>query len=188
MTEKKKNTAIVFLSITLVILLLFLVLSVTENKSAQNVVTEKAQSQTETLTSQPQRSQISNDTSVIEKENVCINFLKTYYSVQHSTSKAASLPECKAYLTERLYNQLIPKEDGTEYAQDEVDVDYTSSITVKDTYISQDDSDELIVRSTIKRTVNEMQSVNEYFISLKLEYVSDEWLVDDFELISVQGG
>lgn len=185
MTEKKKDTAIVFLSITSVILLLFLVLSVTENK---NVATEKAQSQTETLTSQPQRSQISNDTSVIEKENVCINFLKTYYSVQHSTSKAASLPECKAYLTERLYNQLIPKEDGTEYAQDEVDVDYTSSITVKDTYISQDDSDELIVRSTIKRTVNEMQSVNEYFISLKLEYVSDEWLVDDFELISVQGG
>ncbi len=188
MNEKRKNMLIAFLTLTSIILFIFLLLSVKSNKNSEKISIEEKTEQIEVLGSQLQEYQKTDDNSSIEKENVCTNFLKTYYSVQHSKSKTASLPECKAYLTEQLYNSLSPAEEGTEYEQKDIDIDYTSSISIKDTYLNSVDSDKLIIRCTIKKTVNDMQSVNEYFVSLKVENVGDQWLVSNFELISIQGG
>lgn len=186
--ENKKNILIVLLILAAIILSITLILTIKDNKNSENVASDENQKQIELLSSQLQEYQSDNNNDNIEKENVCINFLKTYYSVQHSTSKAASLPQCKPYLTEQLYNKLFPAADGKEYEQGDVDVDYTSSISIKDTYSNNSDSDKLIVRCTIKRTVNKQQSINEYFVSFNMENVNKEWLIRNFELISVQGG
>lgn len=188
MSEKRKNMLIIFLVLTSIVLIILLILSENNNKNSKNIPIEEKTQQIEVLNAQLQNYQIIDDNSIIEKENVCTNFLKTYYSVQHSKSKAASLPECKAYLTTQLYDKLSPIEEGTEYSQENVDIDYTSSISIKDTYLNRSDSEKLIVHCTIKRTINDIQSINEYFVSLKVENVNDEWLVSNFELISVMGG
>lgn len=188
MTEKRKNILIIFLVLTSIILTILLVLSVNNSKNSNNIPIKENTQQIEVLNAQLQNYQTIDDNSSIEKENVCTNFLKTYYSVQHSKSKAASLPECKAYLTTQLYDKLSPAEEGTEYSQKDVDIDYTSSISIKDTYLNRSDPERLIVRCAIKRTINDIQSVNEYFVSLKVENVNNEWLVSNFELISIMGG
>ncbi len=188
MTEKRKNALIIFLSLSAIVLIILLILSIKSNKNSKYIPVEEKAQQIEVLNSQVQNYQTIDDNSSIEKENVCTNFLKTYYSLQHSKSKAASLPECKAYITEQLYDKLSPAEEGTEYSQQDVDIDYTSSISIKDTYLNRSDPERLIVHCTIKRTINDIQSINEYFVSLKVEKVNDEWLVSNFELISVMGG
>lgn len=188
MTEKRKNILIIFLGLTSIVLVIFLVLSVNNNKNSKDIPIEEKASQIEILNSHLQNYQTADTNNNIEKENVCTNFLKTYYSVQHSKSKAASLPECKPYLTTQLYDKLSPAEDGTEYSAEDVDIDYTSSISIKDTYLNRSDSNRLIVHCTIKRTINDIQSINEYFVSLKVENVNEEWRVSSFELISVIGG
>lgn len=187
MTEKKKNILIIFLALTSIILFIFLMLSTTENNNSQDITSENNLEQIESLKEDLLEYQNDNDTSSIEKENVCTNFLKKYYSVQHSKSKSASLPECKSYLTEQLYNKLLPDEESTEYPNDVVDIDYTSSISINNTYINNADPNKLIIRCTIKRTINDMQSVNEYFVSLTVESINDEWLINSFEVISIQG-
>lgn len=184
MTDKKKNVLIVFLILTSIILLCLLVISGKSNENQANTTSVNHQ-QVEISEKQSQEYQIKNDTSAIEKKNVCINFLKTYYSIQHSTSKNASITDCKTYLTENLYNSLLPAEDGTEQSQS--DIDFTSSISVKDVYINSEDSEKLIARCTIKKTVNNLQSINEYFIALTFENINNEWRINSFDLISVQG-
>lgn len=189
MNNKRKNVIIAFLFLATVILLILLILSVNSNKGSKNTNIDEKTEQIEVLNSQLQEYQKNDDTSITEKKNVCTNFLRTYYSVQHSTTKSAALPECKKYLTEQLYNKLSPGEkSGTEYAQKNVDIDYTSSISIKDAYIDCGDSDKLIIRCAIKRTVNGMQSINEYFVFFRVENINDEWLISNFELISIQGG
>lgn len=188
MTYKRKNIFIMILILIVIVLSICLALSINSNKNIKVDASNESQEKIEILNSQLQEYQNKTDDSIVEKENVCSNFLKTYYSVRHSTSKAASLPECKAYLTEQLYNKLTPAEEGTEYSQEDVNVDYTSSISIKKAYQSNSDPNELIIRCTIKKTVNDMQSINEYFVLLKVENINQEWLVSNFELISVQGG
>lgn len=186
--EQRKNISIIFLTLTTIILSISLILTINSNKNSEMKNTQENQERIEILNSQMQEYKAADNNSNIEKENVCRNFLKTYYSVHHSTSKAAALSDCRIYLTDKLYNKLSPADEESEYTQNEVDIDYTSTISIKEAYQNQSDPNELIVQCTIKRTVNDMQNINEYFVLFKLEKNSNEWLIDNFELISVQGG
>lgn len=189
MTNKRKNILIIFL-FTAVIALTVSMVTVLYNsdKSISEADIQEYQDRIDLLSSQLQEEKASADDYTAVIENVCSNFLKAYYSVQHSTSQAASAETAKSYCTEELFNRISPESSGDEYTPDELDIDYSSSILIHKTYCSLSDPEEIIVSCTINKNVNDMKSSNSYYINLSVKNVNNEWLVDGFELTAVQEG
>lgn len=183
MTEKKK-TLIIFFLFALVIALIITIFN--SDKSNQKS-DQSYQQKIDLLNSQLQKERNTSDNSIIIIENVCTKFLKSYYSVQHSNSQTASTDKTKVYCTQELFNKLHPQESGDEYTNDELDLDYSSEIFIHETYLDLDNSNKLIIYCTLKKTVNEIKSSNDYYIEMTVENINDEWLVDDYNLIAVQG-
>ena len=119
------------------------------------------------------------------KEAVCKDFLTAYYTVYHAKSKLVNLPECRKYVTDYLYSSLSPEDEGSsEYSDDEIDIDYSSSITINQCYQDINNPDRILVKCSIKKTVNKLQSVNDYFAIFNLTESEEGWLINNFELIS----
>lgn len=180
MTDKIKNTLIVILIIIIAILSAVLINSKSENKP------DEYQAKVSVLQDENSKLLQSNfENDVSTKMNVCTNFLTDYYTVSHSKSKLVNLPKCKKYMTEDLYNYLSPSDQSdAEYSQDEIDMDYNSTISIKNYYADCNDSEKLIVHCTINKTINETKNSNDYFIELHLEQNEDNWLIDYFDIIS----
>ncbi|MCM1219453.1 MAG: hypothetical protein NC548_33660 [Lachnospiraceae bacterium] len=179
--EKVKTIVIALLSITLVILCIFLFTgkkedtNISENELHNTVIT--TQPTTDNL--------VFTDDNAKVKEEVCKNFLTAYYTVYHAKSKLVNLPECKKYITDYLYSSLLPNESSSsEYSADEVDIDYSSSITINQSYQDINNPDKLLISCTIKKTVNDLQSINDYYILFYLDESDSGWLINQFELIS----
>lgn len=189
MTDKKKNALILFLSVAAIALLVSLVSVIYTKDNSDNQPDIKAyQEKIDLLNDQLQKQIAEPDNSRIIIQNVCANFLDAYYSIQHGNSSAASVENCRAYCTPELFSKISPGKTGNEYASDEIDLDYSSNIVIHDTYYSLEQPETLIAYCTINKNVNGMKSSNKYFIELNLSYADNEWLVNDFELISVIGG
>lgn len=187
MTEKKKNLIILFLS-AVVILLAISLISAVYNSDKNNQKTEQSyQERIDLLNSQLQNERNTSDNNKVIIENACTNFLKSYYSVQHSNSPTASADKTKAYCTQELFNKLQPQEPGNEYTDDELDIEYSSEIFIRETYYNSNNPLELIISCRIKKSVNKIQSSNEYYVKLTVKNVNGEWLVDDYHLTAVQG-
>lgn len=182
MTENRKNAMLIFLFLAVIILLVLLLFSGARTKQVKESMTA-----TENVSQTVVQVATDEGAATVQKKNVCTNFLETYYTVSHSKSEAAALSKCKPYLTERLYNKLQPSDETSEYSPDEIDLDFSSSISVSSVYRNTDKSDEILVRCTVKRNVNGMKSRNEYYASFNLEYDNDQWLINDYTLVSVMG-
>lgn len=178
--EKIKTITVVFLILSLIIVCVFLFKGT--NQSSIGLEEQRPK----TNITQSNASDIDYiDNSVEIKENVCRNFLTTYYNVYHAKSKLVNLPDCKKYLTDYLYSSLSPNsEDSPEYSADEIDVDYNSSISINQCYQDINNSNKLLVSCSIKKTVNELQSINDYYVLFTLEESEDGWLINHFDLIS----
>lgn len=182
MSDSRKNMIIVFLSVSGLCLIILLCLS-----SAQTRQIKQSVSIHENTSLPTQQTTSANEYSSIQKENVCLNFLETYYTVSHSKSETSALTKCRPFLTERLYNDIQRSSEGEEYSEEEVSIDYSSSISTGAVYQNSSNSNEIIVRCTIKRTINKLKSRNEYFVVFNVKYDKEQWLIDDFNLISVMG-
>lgn len=186
MKAKRKDILILFLLVVIVILIvmmLFLNNSGSDNGNSD----QNYQEQISELTEQLQYQNLTTDDE-IEIENVCTNFLKTYYSIENSKSQNSSAEQCKKYITDELYKQILPSEAETEYSSDEIDVDYSSNIIIRDTFTNNSIPEEFLVNCTINKNVNGMKSSNEYYVVFSMVQSNNEWLISDFELVSVQGG
>lgn len=179
--EKIKTIIIALLALLLIIACVFLFKGTNKNEYE---FSEPAKD--EIITTQPA---IENPVSVEDtsevKETVCRNFLTTYYTVYHAKSKLVNLPECRKYITDYLYSSLSPEnENSAEYSADEIDIDYSSSISINQCYQNINNPNKLLVNCTIKKTVNDLQSINDYFILFTLDDGENGWLINQFELIS----
>lgn len=190
MTDKRKNALIIFLSSTVLILIISLVVTIYSNdkSSLQETDYQSYQERIDLLISQLQEERSSSDENKVLIENVSRNFLKAYFSVQNSKSQASSLQASKVYITQSLYNRLSPGEPGTEYSDNEIDIEYSSNIIIHKVYYSVLDLDQIVISCTINKTVNDIKSSNDYYVDLTVSNINNEWLIDDFRLISVQGG
>lgn len=188
MTNKKKNTLIIFLLAVTVGLIISLVsvIYINDNQTDPSAIQDYRE-QISLLNQQLQEERAVPDNNRIIIENVCTNFLETYYTVQHSTSLSASAEKCKPYCTPELFSRIAPGEAGKEYSDKEIDIDYSSNIVIHNTYYCLANPEKVIVNCTINKNVNGMKSVNNYFVELNVSDTANEWLVDRFELISVQG-
>lgn len=189
MTNKRKNILIIFLFSAIIALTVSLVTVLYNNdKNVPQADIQEYQNRIDLLTSQLQKEKASSDDNTTVIENVCSNFLKAYYSVQHSTSQATSAENAKSYCTEELFKRISPESSEYEYNSDELDIDYSSSIVIHKTYSNLSNPEEIIVSCTINKNVNDMKSSNSYYINLSVKNVNNEWLVDGFELTAVQEG
>lgn len=183
MQIKNKNTVIFLLLVIITVLTVIILYSNNTVLKQENNSEQKPQQQIDYLNDNKLTAQ-----EEIEKKNVCNNFLKTYYVFEHCKTQSDLAKICKKYVTDSLYKKITPTEVKTEYSRDEVDIDYSSNITIEKSYINISVSDELIFDCTINKNINGMKSSNEYYVLFKLKHVNNEWLINDFQLISVQGG
>lgn len=179
--EKAKTTAIAVLSITLIAVCIFLF---NGNEKTSDYPDEQP-SEKITISQTVSDNLDSADSSAKVKEAVCKNFLTVYYTVYHEKSKLVNLPECKKYVTDNLYSSLSPENESlAEYSDEEIDIDYCSSISINQCYQDINNPNKLLIKCTIKKTVNKLQSINDYFVLFNLTESEEGWLINNFELLS----
>ncbi len=179
--EKVKTIAIAVLSLTLIAVCVFLFKG---NKKITDYPDEQ-QSEKVTVSQTVPDDWDSEESSAEVKKAVCKNFLTAYYTVYHAKSKLVNLPDCKKYVTDYLYSSLSPEnESSAEYSDEEIDIDYCSSITINQCYQDIDNPNKILIKCTIKKTVNKLQSINDYFVLFNLTESEDGWLINNFELLS----
>ncbi len=179
--EKVKTIAIAVLSITLIAVCIFLF---NGNEKTSDYPDEQP-SEKITVSQTVPDDLDSEESSAEVKEAVCKNFLTAYYTVYHAKSKLVNLPDCKKYVTDYLYSSLSPEnESSAEYSDEEIDIDYCSSITINQCYQDIDNPNKILIKCTIKKTVNKLQSINDYFVLFNLTESEDGWLINNFELLS----
>lgn len=179
--EKIKTIIIALLALLLIIACVFLFKGTNKNNQDFSETPKE-----DVSLAQPaiKNSDSDEDISAV-KEAVCRNFLTTYYTVYHAKSKLVNLPECRKYITDYLYSSLSPEnENSAEYSADEIDIDYSSSISINQCYQDINNPNKLLINCTIKKTVNDLQSINDYFILFTLDDGENGWLINQFELIS----